>query len=869
VGTFNVVPPTYLFAGTNTAALLLANKSDVTLEGVGMATIQSLATHGSLICLYNVTNCNVRDITWVGPGLVQTNNTHWYAAITYLGSNRGGRVSGNHISNIQHGVAHLGRPNDTDGLVIQDNLFEDGGNELHTQLTFDGAAIAVGGRNQIIRGNTIRRWTRGIELEGGETTTPTSGNLVEGNHIMFCRREGICQLATSGNAVDYSGNTLADNVLSGCKLGIYVTGGQDLIISGGSVINSTNNAISVNVGHAPLNRITVSGVATYNSGSFGISVDGSAVRPATDVTITSCRVSSAVNYGVYLNATRGTVRDVDIYNVSAIGDGVRIGPQSVDVLVENIRAQSVVYGVQIGSGATSTVLGPCYVNTASSGTYLDGGTSTRVRAVGMNTDAWQFKGNDSFALNRAQTDAIMDVWAGPTVYGGAAVRLVGETRTSAAGMMQLYYGGGTAGSEAQGASTLRIYRLSSPNVSTLMSWMDWDGTFNVTNSIIAANLLARSDLTAINVNATNLTIETVNGGSLALTNALPVSEGGTGVRTLGSGQIVMGNGTAGLTTAVVGNNLTYANGRLDATGGGGGSVYVNAAEVLDPNLNSTTPNAPSEAKNVIWQSSATNVSAYLPYVTASVGGLVPPPPGPNLIFQSDGSSDPDWAANAASSPNYIPRPWDSSARTMKHTWWRIAPGGGSTTGLSTIGTYATVYGSGANFNPTATTPRGIAQVSTTALNANSGVYCPSTSGPMHADASWDINVLMQLSPGVSTNRVWVGVGSSNPKDTDTPDQFAGFRFSHAVGDTQWVTYNRNGSGGTFSTGVAFTNGVPYLLHVSKTAGQLIFEVNGTPVYTNTTGIPSGVVLGFYCVNTTLDTVASTIVLHDAYGEQHY
>lgn len=67
--------------------------------------------------------------------------------------------------------------------------------------------------------------------------------------------------------------------------------------------------------------------------------------------------------------------------------------------------------------------------------------------------------------------------------------------------------------------------------------------------------------------------------------------------------------------------------------GTGDNVTVNSTAVSDANLNNTTPAAPANARNVIWQAdsaSPANISAYVPVMTGDAGsggqaGLVPAP----------------------------------------------------------------------------------------------------------------------------------------------------------------------------------------------------------------------------------------------------
>jgi len=127
-----------------------------------------------------------------------------------------------------------------------------------------------------------------------------------------------------------------------------------------------------------------------------------------------------------------------------------------------------------------------------------------------------------------------------------------------------------------------------------------------------------------NVNATQL-----NGNSTIGTN-----QGGTGQTTVSAAFDAL----APTTTQ---GDLIYrgasSNGRLALGSNGqcltsngsnpiwatcGTTVSINSTNVSNPNFNGTTPAAPANNQNVIWQSSSSSVSAYVPLATLTQVGLV-------------------------------------------------------------------------------------------------------------------------------------------------------------------------------------------------------------------------------------------------------
>jgi len=126
------------------------------------------------------------------------------------------------------------------------------------------------------------------------------------------------------------------------------------------------------------------------------------------------------------------------------------------------------------------------------------------------------------------------------------------------------------------------------------------GTSNVTNvnvtNVTVTNLTATlANVTTLNVASTYIT--SANIGTLALTNALPVSSGGTGQVTFPANSVLLGNGTGGIATVApgnVGNVLTSIGGVWvsnvvvnGAAAGANTQVQYNSSGVLAGSANLT------------------------------------------------------------------------------------------------------------------------------------------------------------------------------------------------------------------------------------------------------------------------------------------
>jgi hypothetical protein len=126
------------------------------------------------------------------------------------------------------------------------------------------------------------------------------------------------------------------------------------------------------------------------------------------------------------------------------------------------------------------------------------------------------------------------------------------------------------------------------------------GTSNVTNvnvtNVTVTNLTATlANVTTLNVASAYIT--SANIGTLALTNALPVSSGGTGQVTFPANSVLLGNGTGGIATVApgnVGNVLTSIGGvwvsnvaLSGAAAGANTQVQYNNSGVLGASANLT------------------------------------------------------------------------------------------------------------------------------------------------------------------------------------------------------------------------------------------------------------------------------------------
>jgi hypothetical protein len=136
-------------------------------------------------------------------------------------------------------------------------------------------------------------------------------------------------------------------------------------------------------------------------------------------------------------------------------------------------------------------------------------------------------------------------------------------------------------------------------------------------------------------------------------------------------------------------------------------------------------------------------------------------------------------------------------------------------------------------------------VSTTAVNGSMAEFLAGTS--FRRDWAPQIVLSAQQGNSSTSKRVWMGAFASTPEGSDDPAiHGAGFRFSTSAGDTNFMAWSNDGSGGgtIVDTGVDYANNVVNRFAMDFTDDEIRFFISesNSPddwvlVHTATTNLP--------------------------------
>jgi hypothetical protein len=93
---------------------------------------------------------------------------------------------------------------------------------------------------------------------------------------------------------------------------------------------------------------------------------------------------------------------------------------------------------------------------------------------------------------------------------------------------------------------------------------------------------------------------------------------------------------------------------------------------------------------------------------------------------------------------------------------------------------------------------------------------------------------------ISSTRIWVGFSDTAPQTADDPASahLAGFRYSTAAGDTNWMACVKDGATiSATSSGVAVAIDTMYLFRIEMDSAEVRFYIDGTLVHTATSNLP--------------------------------
>lgn len=257
-----------------------------TLNGVSNLTLsaRSLACpdHVPILTIENCCDITIKNTSFYGLGALTYPNKLYYAMVELRGTNYNIRFLNCRFENGgNHGVAHLYGNRTSFNVTFDDCEFIHGGNYGRTDgLQWDGAAIAVGGKNVVVRNCKFTDWTRCIEFENPYTDCSFS---VEGCEFRQCPHAGVW-ITPTGFQNNIVGQSFTGKVLN-CTFedfmyrpnapflpsAINCTGGHDILVQGNKIDGMPNGCgIQFCAVGGPIERVQIIGNSVRNIGRSGI-----------------------------------------------------------------------------------------------------------------------------------------------------------------------------------------------------------------------------------------------------------------------------------------------------------------------------------------------------------------------------------------------------------------------------------------------------------------------------------------------------------------------------------------------------------------------------------------------------------------------
>jgi len=537
----------------------------------------------------------------------------WFRAVEFYtsGSNEISRivVDGNVFENCWEatvlGIPPVAITNGINNLVIANNVFRGPAYPPKSGLPGPFAAIAFqGGSHLLIANNTITNYgpldlyitnsatgaydtnayatfqAVGIRLDS--ILDKATHNIITGNKVTGIRLRGIELIKFSH---DNAYNIISDNIVYKAEAdgGIYVFGASDTLVSGNLVMSSPT----------------------------GILLEGSTNSFVTGNTLV-------------WNGSAGLYIKTNDYNVSAFGNimmnnnGGSSNPQIISegtnihqLLLANVQKRSLLLNgvptdvTEPALGWTNGLLDSFIqlhnaLTTNETGVINQYGQDWRIYSTTLGPGALRF-------VNQSKQTASMffDGEWGRTLVGNQNPGLFGPTaqlEVHVATNANLarekhmtftgrdFYTGTNAYSTGTNGSTgvsLLLFSQGATNKMLMVSDTDWDTTTNDNSSINIGFEPYWGRISAL-YTSSNLAALTLRGTTVKMPH-LPITN------------LVRVNAQGELTNAVIGSGLSFDGTTLSATGGAGGSVYVNGSLVTDPNFTNS-------ATAVLAVTSSTNVT---------------------------------------------------------------------------------------------------------------------------------------------------------------------------------------------------------------------------------------------------------------------
>jgi hypothetical protein len=320
--------------------------------------------------------------------------------------------------------------------------------------------------------------------------------------------------ATNANTVNTlvkrdAGGAFAGQLYGNANTATLLQNSQNFSVSGGDISAS---AVSFN-GSSPVTlNASLNNVGPTGSGSVGSATSVPVIQYGANgrilsVSSASIQTSFSVSDGVHSNTVNGG-STLTFNGTNGITTSITPGTETVTVSTDNtiVRSNTAAVGIQ----------------TIGTDVQISGNLTVTGAVTYVNTSIIQSTGSIMHLAANNSVGDVIDIGFVGEYNNGSANLSTGLVRD--AGSKNYYLFTNVASGSVTG-NTIANNLFSTSNTATLYS-----------------------NLVAAQANASSANITSASIGTLSLTNALPVTSGGTGVQTIPTGQVVIGAGTNAVNT---------------------------------------------------------------------------------------------------------------------------------------------------------------------------------------------------------------------------------------------------------------------------------------------------------------------------------